>query len=476
MNVLMKAVREALDKTGLWKDGTVLLCALSGGCDSVALLHALCHLRKQKAIRVHAVHVQHGLRGEDSLADERFVRDLCQSLMVPLAVENACLSGDMHTPGMETLARERRRAIFEAEMRNLQADALLTAHHQDDQAETVLMHLLRGSGMNGLCGMRMAAPFGGALVVRPFLNLPKQHLRNALDTENLPFREDGSNQEPVTPRNILRLSLLPQLEMLFPAAGAHMAHTADMLAADEAYLQGEADRLYQAICYQSPPLFMLRLEPLLAAPQAIRIRVLRRWFASGLAAADEHPQERALSYEDTLALSALPDEPAGTRLNLPCGLMAARETGWLHLVHQNGEPLQKQPPYSIPINASHAQYVLPHLTLHAEPASHLPDNPRSILLTREWLDRSPVLRLPKPEDVVHPFGAPGRKPLRRYLTDRKIDPFLRHCWPVLCVQNEILWIPGLCAAEMLRLSHMPTDGIQLILSGDTPFPLKPPKE
>ncbi len=472
----MKAVRDALAKSGLWHDSAVLLCALSGGCDSVALLHALCRLRVQKAIRIHAVHVQHGLRGEDSLADERFVRELCQNLHVPLRVENANLSGDMHTPGMETLARERRRMIFDKELCRLGADALLTAHHQDDQTETVLMHLLRGSGMNGLCGMRMAAPFGSAMIVRPFLGLPKQQLRDALAAENLPFREDGSNQEPVTPRNILRLKLLPQLEALFPDAGAHMARTADMLAADEAYLCSEADRLYQTVCYQAAPLFMLRIESLLSVPQAIQSRVLRRWFEQGLAAAGLQPKERTLSYEDTLALVAQLDQPAGTRLNLACGLMAAREKEWLHLVHQTGEPLQKQTPYEIPMDAERTLYKLPHLTLHAAPASHLPGDVSSIILAREWLDQNPVLRLTKPGDIIRPFGAPGHKPLRRYLTDRRIDPLLRPAWPVLCVQNEVLWIPGLCAAEALRLDHVPSDGIQLTLSGDTPFPLKPPKE
>ena len=157
MNALMNAVREALRLAGLWKDGAKLVCALSGGCDSVALMHALCRLRAEKRIAVHAVHVQHGLRGEESLADEAFVRDLCRKLNAPLMVANAGLAGDMHSPGIETLARERRRVIFEQELTRLNADALLAAHHQDDQAETVLMHLLRGSGMNGLAFVLEAA-------------------------------------------------------------------------------------------------------------------------------------------------------------------------------------------------------------------------------------------------------------------------------------------------------------------------------
>jgi len=215
LNALMQSARSALLQCGLWRNDAVLLCALSGGCDSVALLHTLCRLQRETPFSLHAVHVQHGLRGEESLADERFVRELCRSLKVPLTVENAGLTGDMHTPGMETLARESRRRIFEKQLCTNRADALLTAHHLDDQAETVLMHLLRGSGMTGLCGMQTAAPFGSGLILRPFLGLSKQQLRAALTAENLPFREDGSNQEAVTPRNALRLAAMPQLEALF---------------------------------------------------------------------------------------------------------------------------------------------------------------------------------------------------------------------------------------------------------------------
>jgi len=476
VNALMQDTRSALLSCDLWREESVLLCALSGGCDSVALLHALCRLQKEMPFALHAVHVQHGLRGEDSFQDEQFVRTLCRNLNVPLIVKNAGLTGDMHTPGMETLARERRRRIFEKQMAALHADALLTAHHQDDQAETVLMHLLRGSGMNGLCGIQTAAPFGNALIVRPFLKATKQQLRDALAAENLPFREDSSNQEAVTPRNALRLTVLPQLEKLFPEACAHIAQLSESMQADEAYLSAEADRLFDAACYARPPLFMLAIPPLRTMPEAIRRRVLRRWVRDGLAAAGLAPEERALSHADTLALSALVQEPAGTRRNLPCGLMAARERDWLHLLHQSGEPLCKAKAYAETVDHERRAYVLPHITLTAEKAERLPHDANSIILSKKWLDRHPVLRTPQPEDIIRPFGAPGHKPLRRYLTDRKIDPFLRPALPVLCVQNEALWIPGLCASELLRLDTLPDNALQLTLTGETPFIPKPPKE
>ncbi len=476
MNALMNAARAALASCGLWRQNAVLLCALSGGCDSVALLHALHRLQGEMPFRLHAVHVQHGLRGADSLTDEQFARALCLRLNIPLTVETADLTGDMHTPGMETLARERRRVIFGQQMQLLHADALLTAHHQDDQAETALMHLLRGSGMNGLCGMQTAAPFGCGLMVRPFLGLSKQRLQHALDAEQLPFREDGSNQEAVTPRNALRLEALPALEALFPNARAHIAQLCESLQADETFLAEQADRLYQAIRYAVPPLYMLAAQPLAEAPEALRRRVVRRWYQDGCSAAGLAPQEQSLSHADTLALSALAAQPCGSRINLPCGLMAARETRWLHLTKQSGEPLCAAQAEPQTVCTERTLYVLSHMTLNAAPARALPRDAFSVVLSPEWLNRQPVLRTPEPEDRIRPFGAPGHKPLRRWLTDRKIDPFLRPALPVLCAGNEVLWIPGLCASELLRLDPLPDRALELKLSGETPFTPNEPKE
>lgn len=476
MKRLMCAARAALEGCGLWRKDAILLCALSGGSDSVALLHALKRLQTEMPFSLHAVHVQHGLRGEASLEDEQFARDLCAGLGVPLVVENAGLIGSMHTPGMETAARERRRVIFEKQMECLRADALIAAHHQDDQAETVLMHLLRGSGLNGLCGMQTAAPFGRGLIVRPFLSLSKQVLREALCAESLSFREDASNQEAVTPRNALRLNVLPQLEKLFPAAAGHIAQLSESLQLDEACLLAETERLYRTVRYEKPPLFMLSRDGLSAAPEAIRRRVIRRWYQDGLTAAGLSPQEHSLSHADTLALSALALAAPGTRINLPCGLMAAVENHWLHLVYQSGEPLQSAKPLYETLCWERTSYILPHITLTAAIAAELPRNADSVILPQEWQNRKLILRTPEAEDIIHPFGAPGHKPLRRYLTDRKVDPFLRPALPVLCVQNEVLWIPGLCASQMLRLDHLPDNALELKLTGKTPFTPKSPKE
>ncbi|MEG0639695.1 MAG: tRNA lysidine(34) synthetase TilS [Clostridia bacterium] len=473
---IVDAVRQSLMQAGLWRDHAVLLACVSGGADSVALLYALCDLRSQKSLTVLACHVQHALRGESSFEDERFVRALCQRLQVPLSVVNANLTGGMADAGAETRARDCRRRIFSQQLHLLHADALLLAHHRNDQAETVLMHLLRGAGMQGLCGMQAIAPFAGGQLLRPFLALPKQALLNALAAEQLPHREDESNQLAQTPRNALRLHCLPALEALFPQADKHLAQAAQTLSVDEACLTQQADALYEQALLHHAPIFALSSSVLLCAHEALVRRVLRRWFMEGLALCGLVPHERGLCESDTLALLALLHAKSGATLNLPCGLKAVAGAAHLHLQHQSGEPLEPLPPTPpLPLALCKQRYEIAGLVLRFAPllpSDTLPQNARSILLTPEWLALSPQLRMPMAEDCIHPFGAAGSKPLRRHLTDLKVDPAFRPALPVLAVGSRILWIPTLTSAEELRCGAMAEGGegcYRLWVEGDVGY-------
>lgn len=452
MKTLIDAARASLEAAGLLHSEVRILCAVSGGADSVALLHALSRLRGETGYALEAVHVQHGLRGADSEADEAFVRQLAETLEIRLYVEQAGLKGSMDDPGMETRARDCRRRIFAELMQKTQADALMLAHHRDDQTETVLMRLLRGAGAEGLRGMQPAAPFAGGLVLRPFLTIPKQHLLDALAQEGLSHREDQSNFEAVTPRNALRLTVLPQLERLFPGAGAHVAEAAETLSADERLLAAQADALYTGALYSREALFMLDGEQLSAAPEALLRRCVRRWYAEALAIAGETPDERSLSRADTLSLCRLVQAEAGGKLNLPCGLMAAKGERFAHILRQSGEPLRKTEACEIPLCAQTSQYDLPHVQiLRQEACQALPATSLEAAVAPEILARKPVFRTPRPGDIIRPMGASGSKPLRRFLTDRKVDPCLRASLCVLAAGDEILWIPSIVTAEALRV-------------------------
>lgn len=458
----LEAVREALNTLS----PTHLLCAVSGGGDSVALLYALYLLREQMGFQLEAVHVQHGLRGESSRADEDLVRGLCARWHVPLTVAQANLNGSMEDPGMETQARNRRRELFAQVMQAKGIPVLLTAHHRDDQAETVLMHLLRGAGLDGLCAMRSATPFGGGTLLRPFLRLGKQELLNWLAAEGIAYRTDESNLQAITPRNHLRLNGMPALAEAFPGAARHMAELADTLQADSDCLNQLADQLYEDSLMAGPGLLALRKAPLQQAHPAILRRALRRLVREGAAQLGLSPRERSLSREDTLTLEALVSAPAGQALNLPLGLKALCGTGYLFLLRQDDTPLTPAPQWEpVSVSIRQACYDLPWAQIIRREGG-LPGTADVALLPDGVLMLNPVFRAPEPEDIIHPLGAPGRKPLRRFLTDRHIDLPLRPLLTVLAVGHRILWIPGLCTSEALRAAP---DGQGLRLQGVIPF-------
>lgn len=460
-----EALKACLEDHFLLRPESVLAVAVSGGCDSMALLHGLYLLSREHGFSLHAIHVQHGLRGGDSLADEQLVRRYCEERQIPLRVHNADLGGDPSLPGMETRARECRRAFFEADVKDLHAQALLTAHHRDDQTETVLMHLLRGAGANGLSGMKPCTYMDGWRLLRPFLELPKAALRAALEGWGIPCREDDTNHQPITLRNALRLQVLPLLEQLSPGCGGRIAQAAALARIDEYALSVSAQNVLRHHMLLQPGLHALAADALIW-DKAVALRALRRWYELGLERAGLAPDERSLSAEDSLRLLHLIHKgPLGGTVNLPMGLKALLGQRLLHLVHQDGTPLVPAEPMAFPLpgqlfRASTNEPMMlygwwgwdnrPLLTLSlqdADPA--VPPGDACTALIPEALLPGCVLRTPEAGDRIHPLGAPGAKPLRRWLTDHKIERPLRAALPVVARGRDILWIPGLCTAQAL---------------------------
>ena len=245
-----------------------LAVALSGGADSVALLAMLAPLG-----HLIALHVHHGIRGEEADRDALFCRKLTQRLDVPLEVlhiDAPALARERKV-GIETAARDGRYAAMTAYLQQHGIPLLVTAHHADDQLETMLQNLLRGAGLCGLCGIPACRPLAeGVLVARPLLSLTRKDLKDYLQKADLPFVTDSTNQEPCCNRNRLRLEVVPALEAIAPHAASSAARCAATLAEDEAYLEQLADDFVRE--QGSSP----RLDALAALPRPIFARVMRR--------------------------------------------------------------------------------------------------------------------------------------------------------------------------------------------------------
>lgn len=251
------------------RPGEHVVVGLSGGVDSVTLLSIVVSVRKALGISVTAVHVNHGLSPNAEKWAE-FCRDLCSTLDVPVVVERADL-GPWRSMGLEGAAREARYEI----LRRHRSDAILLGHHLNDQAETLIVQLLRGAGAAGLAGMAEADD-GKAKVIRPLLRVTRSVIEDFAKAEGLSWVEDESNADLDRPRNLIRHGILPMLDREFPGVAGRIARSASHLA-EAAHLIRELGRLDLQACEQDGALSISRLQDL----GELRARnVIRFWSES----------------------------------------------------------------------------------------------------------------------------------------------------------------------------------------------------
>ncbi len=309
--------------------GGSVLCALSGGADSMYLLCRLLEGRERYGWTVYAAHFNHGLRPA-AQRDEDFVRDWCKRQGVPLAAGRADVPAFVRREGLSVEEGARiLRYRFLAETAEAEGLALTaTGHHAGDNAETVLMNLIRGCGLNGLTGI----PERRGDIVRPMLNVTRREIGDYLKEHGVPHVEDDSNADPAFTRNRVRLRLLPLLEELNPRAAEHICAAAARLREDEAELSRQAERI-SGQGLDIPEGLAVNVEPLREAPRPIALRACGQLLdKAGLSGESVHR-------EGMLAL-ALGDDPSA-QIDVPGG--SVRRQYELLALSPLGERLPPEP-------------------------------------------------------------------------------------------------------------------------------------
>ncbi len=421
--------------------GKRLLAAVSGGADSVALLVLLARRREAAGFELAAAHYHHGIRGEAADADAEFVRQLCAKLRVQL-IEGR---GDVpalaraRSIGIEAAAREARYAFLRDAKRRCGADWIALAHHRDDQAETVLMHLLRGAGPDGACGM---ARLEGDLY-RPLLDVPRRALREFLEGEGIPWREDASNAIPDTPRNALRLNVLPEIERSYPSAAEALARHAKLMRIERDFVAGQAEDFLRRRLESGPYGRRLRLDG--SEAEALLRRALRSLCPK-------------LDAARTDALVELVRQPRGA-MELPGGIRAERTNGKLYLL-PTARRQNLEAPLPLPGEAELSGVARVRAEIGSFPLA--PDDRFTELCDPAAL-RGAVLRTRRSGDRFHPLGAPGDRLLSDYLTDRKLDRPLRDFLPLVAAGSRVLWACGLGLSETARVRDFASPAAKLTL-------------
>ncbi len=427
-------IQSTIEEYGLIRQGETVLVGLSGGPDSVALLHTLLSLSASMGFRVAAGHLNHGIRAEAADADERFVRELCDLWGVPLWVERADVPALAKQNGwtLEQAGREERYAFFRRAKKQAGAQRVAVAHHMDDQAESILLHLTRGTGLAGLVGMMPAR----GDIIRPLLFVRRGDVEEYIAQEGLAYCVDATNLETGSTRNRLRLDVIPYIEEnINPAFVDGLCSMAELLLRDETYLQTQADKLLEAARREDG----FDRETLKDKPLPVLTRALR----TALREAGAYTDIERVHIEQVI------------------DLLSARTGSMVQLPH-----VQAYVQYALICFGNLAPAVEFAVPFVPEGVTHTPLGdfvsaivPRPVDFGADrnvaYMDADKlsglVARTRREGDRIYPIGAPGRKKLKEYFIDKKV-PREKRALPLLCADEDVWFAPGFCSAEASKVT------------------------
>ena len=413
---MLNKLLQQLKQEQMVAPGERVYCAVSGGADSVALLWGLYLLKDQLGFALEAAHFNHRLRGEESRRDEEFVRSLCARYDIPLTVGN----GDIvpGPKGLEAAAREARYAFFAT-----LPGKIATAHTADDNAETVLMHLVRGTGLKGLCGIRSRR----GNVIRPMLGITRQEVLAFLQEQHLTYVEDSTNAEDAFLRNRLRHYVMPLLKAENPSL-------AQNLSAMAAHLSQDAELLEEMARYEELP----TVEELRNLHPALRSRMLERFLKEqGV----PEPEAQHIALAERLVFS---DKPSAVG-DFPGGVVIRRNYDRL----EAAQPVKNLQPVSLPTGGQ-VQLEALGLRVVCAQAQTLENSPT--VFTVDALD-APVLRSRQEGDRIRLSG--GTKTLKKLLIDRKIPAASRQLVAVVADTSGLVGVYGIGADESRKAKSLP---------------------
>lgn len=455
--MFVRRVGEYIDRHKLLSRGERVLVGVSGGVDSVVLLHALGALGFEREV----AHVNFGLRGADSDGDEAFVRQLCQEQGVPVHVDTPSTAryAEDHALSIQMAARELRYAFFERIARDGGLRRLALGHHVEDQAETVLLHLLRGAGPEGLAGMdvmRRLSPECVTQVIRPLLDMHRAEIEAFAREQGIAWRTDDTNRDAKYRRGILRADVLPLLEQGWgPGVARNIARSAEHMRRylEDAILPALGDAFARTA--QSCTLDGAALAELTTVwRRRIILEALRRWLpgVEGTSAVVEE-------------IAALLQAQVGRRMVFRHGVVWRTRKG---LLFEQPEGRAQQVPDPMPVHmgtpvALHEGLLCVDM-LDARPERLDRRAPETVFADASRLRFPLQARRWRHGDWFQPLGMAGKKKVSDFLTDERVRPDRREDTWLLLSGDEVVWVVGRRLAEPYRITSRTTSFAQLSYS------------
>jgi tRNA(Ile)-lysidine synthase len=484
---LESKVLDFIQRYSLISRKELVVVGVSGGADSVCLLHVLAKWRKGLGIKLHIAHLNHQLRGVESEADAEYVSNLAGSLGIPITVDRQDVAAYRveRNCSIEEAARELRYAFLARVAREVGANRIAVGHTRDDQVETILMHILRGTGITGLCGLAPCSPLAydsqgmslratcpprlgrrersNLLVIRPLLDITREETASYCQEHQLEPRIDSSNLSPSFFRNRLRLHLLPLLRQYNPSVDQALLRLADIAKEDNAFIEQQASEVWDEVARQENNTIYLDKKKVAGLPIALQRHLLRA--AVTKLAGDS----RDIEASHIEAARSLLNKPASKRISLPHSFIC--HGGYNELVITRlpsviaSEAKQSQlPPCPFPPLPGEFPLKVPGKTVFpgwkviasvvrervASPSS------RGTLSTSERTCQSNLVahfdfhktgtalsvRQRRPGDRFQPLGMSMPKKLYEFMVDAKIPRSWRSHIPIVCSPQQIIWVVG----------------------------------
>lgn len=430
---MLQSVLTAIESFSLLSSDNITV-ALSGGADSVALLHALCALRDKLGLNISAAHLNHMIRGEEALRDESFVKQLCCDMGVPLICESVDvpLYAKEHRLSTETAAREVRYAFFE----RVNKGVVATAHTASDNLETVLFNLARGTGLNGLCGI----PPKRGIYIRPLILVTRQEVEDYCTKNGLSYVTDSTNLSDDYTRNRIRHTVIPVLKSVNASAEKAAARTVISLREDEELLSSLADSYLDKNCENGYLNIKAEVSP------AVLKRAIKKYAEStvtGLFLDSNH-----LNGVYSLCLN-------GGRISLPCDTSATAENGRLFI----GKSLEygKKPKFRVTTEIKDNTFFE-----NGEKVNNLLLNNS---IDCDKIVGELILRTRLPGDSIRLAGRGCTKSLKKLMNELKIAINLRDSIPVLADDGGLVWVYGAGTANRCAVNEK-TEKVMIITVSD----------
>ena len=436
-----------IEKYNMIEAGSQVIVGISGGGDSVCLLFLLSKYQKRRPFHLLGIHVNHGIRGQEALRDQEYAKKLCERLGVPFTVYTYSVPAiaQQEKRSLEEAGRMVRRRAFEEKAASLGKKAVIAlAHHENDNAETVLHNLIRGTKAAGMGGIRPIQEIGeGVAYIRPLLKVTREEIETYLRQQQIPWMIDSTNQELEYTRNRIRHRIIPEMEKINPKAVSHIAQAADTFQAIEEYLTGQADMLYREYVEQRENGYWIRkelfLEKELMQSYVIRM-VLER-------AADKKQDLTAFHVESILSLGK---GRTGASVSLPGGVLASQVYGDLYVrLPDSGEaPLKEL-----------------ELDIFPWENQQIPEKTYTKWFDYDKIKSSLEIRHRKPGDFLTIADTGGRKKLKDYFIDCKIPREEREKVTLLAEGSHILWVVGYRISQYYKVTSQTKTVLKVHVKG-----------